>query len=435
MSDMFCIFKAIASVFAFLINAIKGIINFFIGLFNKNRVKKANEINRGVTYERCNISQAFTHNGHFSYIISGGARTQRSEIIAGILADPHNQGVATVILHQGDRSIEQATKNVFGNRAVIINQSNQFYDPCSGRREDEIAKLLFNAAPKSYDIKANGKTYLEAAMQYRKALGKGLQFAALARCPFDELFNRVDSQINNGKISMSDGDAIKRRLMAGQTETYKIESYITDLNDQIETFTASMNSSKGISILESIRKKSIISIDILNASNYLAIDLLLKEVEESMRKGLPILLVISNVDIQENGSLCNMIKSKTSNCNIIISADDLFALANSEEKVFHTVLGNCERMAILQHTSGMSAQKWSEAIGYYDKIDVSTSYGKTRSQQVAHFFPIYTNSSTTNYSNKRENIVKPEEITRLSHDEAFIYEGDRTSITHVQFIK
>lgn len=89
-----------------------------------------------------------------------------------------------------------------------------------------------------------------------------------------------------------------------------------------------------------------------------------------------------------------------------------------------------------------AAEQWircvvifTEAIGYYDKTEISTSSSSGSSRQSP--FQLFTGANTTyttNLNQKREYIVKPEEITRMQSNKVYIIDGLSAKIAHTTFI-
>lgn len=84
----------------------------------------------------------------------------------------------------------------------------------------------------------------------------------------------------------------------------------------------------------------------------------------------------------------------------------------------------------MQHGSNISADAWSKAIGYYEKIETSTnsSYGKSRGG--LSLFPTYNSNEGINYSVKQDAIVKPEQILRMQLNEMYVYDKKSNSLSH-----
>ncbi len=118
-----------------------------------------------------------------------------------------------------------------------------------------------------------------------------------------------------------------------------------------------------------------------------------------------------------------------------MSSRDIFPMCGREEKIFNTLVGNSGKAVIFNRKSSASTTKWAEAIGYYDKTEISTSSSSGSSRQSP--FQLFTGANTTyttNLNQKREYIVKPEEITRMQSNKVYIIDGLSAKIAHTTFI-
>ena len=95
------------------------------------------------------------------------------------------------------------------------------------------------------------------------------------------------------------------------------------------------------------------------------------------------------------------------------------------EDVFSAIIGEVEKTVLFSHSSNISCDKWSRYIGEYEKVDVSHNHNSGWSQSSNWGY-------NTNYGQtetlKKEPKVKPEEINRLSQNEAIIYDHSTGSL-------
>jgi hypothetical protein len=90
-------------------------------------IEKNNELRKNITlYEPSDIEGFIERDSRVgSYIISGGLQSYRARTAASVVACSLSQGVPVVVLHEGDRELENsiAVATAFTNNKVIINQS------------------------------------------------------------------------------------------------------------------------------------------------------------------------------------------------------------------------------------------------------------------------------------------------------------------------
>ena len=130
-------------------------------------------------------------------------------------------------------------------------------------------------------------------------------------------------------------------------------------------------------------------------------------------------------------------------CGCALAGDDVFSLCEGNEKLFSALLGNSQKWFVFHHSSGISAEKWSNAFSKYQKIDTTYNYGRGYGKGSGYGLfgglthgNVNWNRNKTNqqgysYANKDEAVIRAEEILRLPNRSGFIYSGMTREIAHV----
>lgn len=438
-------FGIIIKVFTMLINGVVSIFNSIINAINGYRINKNNQISRGITeYQPSQIEGFFRSDEPAeNAVISGGTNRIRSQTINAIIYAACTNNLPVVVLHEANNELETMLQMSLANtnRLILINQSNQIYDPFVGLSDNEISKLIMDAAPKDFDIKPNAKSYIDGMLTYIHAINKVPSLNVFAKCPHSDLFTRVDGLIANNKITDVKGQEIKSRLMSGQSECYKLESYFSSLDDQIDSILSRKSTQSQQSITKVIDDNKVIVIDITSNVNKLLINVLITQIKNAIGKGKYVSFVADELSTENSELFSNLIRMHSDKCKMTISSRDLFAMCSGDEKTFNTIIGNSQRIAIYAHSSGASATKWAEAVGYYDKTEKSTSYSSSSSRSTPYnifSFDNYSKTSgstdTVNYNMKREYIIKPEEINRMLPNEVYVIDSFKKEIAHTKLV-
>lgn len=437
---MFQLFvKLLIGLFTIFYRGVMAVFNSILGVIKNNRINKGNLQRRGITeYRPSEIGGFFLPTlPATNVVISGGDNRIRSMTIHEIARAACINNMPVVILHEANQELEKMMQITWANsgRLTLINKGNPIYDPFVGLTDAEISKLVMDAAPKEFDIKPNAKYYIDGMIAYIRAINKQPRLNVFVKCPHADLFNKVDALVANGTITDPQGQAIKSRLMQGQSECYKLESYFSSLEDQFSSILSRKLSQDHKSITRTIDDADVILIDITSNVNKLLINILVTQIKYAIGKGKFVTFVADELSTENSELFTGLIRMNNDKCKLTVSSRDVFAMCGGEEKVFHTLLGNCGKAVIYCHTSGASATKWAEAIGYYDKTEISTSVSSGSSRQSPFQFFAGTNTtSTTNYNNKREYIVKPEEISRMQSNEVYIIDGVTPQLAHTRLV-
>ena len=391
-----------------------------------------------VNYKSCSVENFFeSQYGTINMIVSGGADDIRFKVLRAHIAIAINDGFPVIVLHQGNPYIGSRLRNEFGGvvETNIVDIGSACYDPFYDLDGGAISELVMGAAPKSFDIKHNAKYYIEGVVELLKKSKKKPYFNLLATCPHTTLFDKIDDLVGKNQISDSDGQEIKSKLMIGQSESAKIESYLYTLQTQIQPFLYRTKSrEKPVNVRKNISNKELLVINIGNIANELYVNVLIEELKRAIAYGSSAAVVLDSISIVGNDKLKELIMGLSGQVRFTVIGDDVVALSGSDEQLFTTLVGRAKKIVVLSHNAGTSAVKWSQVFGEHDKQEQSYSVSKGGSYNSPIPFMASPNyNKQVNYNWKREYIVKPEKIMNLGYGEAFVYSGDINELAHVTF--
>ena len=391
-----------------------------------------------VNYKSCSVENFFeSQYGTINTIVSGGADDIRFKVLRAHIAIAINDGFPVIVLHQGNPYIGSRLRNEFGGvvETNIVDIGSACYDPFYDLDGGAISELVMGAAPKSFDIKHNAKYYIEGVVELLKKSKKKPYFNLLATCPHTTLFDKIDDLVGKNQISDSDGQEIKSKLMIGQSESAKIESYFYTLQTQIQPFLYRTKSrEKPVNVRKNISNKELLVINIGNIANELYVNVLIEELKRAIAYGSSAAVVLDTISIVGNDKLKELIMGLSGQVRFTVIGDDVVALSGSDEQLFTTLVGRAKKIVVLSHNAGTSAVKWSQVFGEHDKQEQSYSVSKGGSYNSPIPFMASPNyNKQVNYNWKREYIVKPEKIMNLGYGEAFVYSGDINELAHVTF--
>ena len=391
-----------------------------------------------VNYKSCSVENFFeSQYGTINTIVSGGSDDIRFKVLRAHIAIAINDGFPVIVLHQGNPYIGSRLRNEFGGvvETNIVDIGSACYDPFYDLDGGAISELVMGAAPKSFDIKHNAKYYIEGVVELLKKSKKKPYFNLLATCPHTTLFDKIDDLVGKNQISDSDGQEIKSKLMIGQSESVKIESYFYTLQTQIQPFLYRTKSrEKPVNVRKNISNKELLVINIGNIANELYVNVLIEELKRAIAYGSSAAVVLDSISIVGNDKLKELIMGLSGQIRFTVIGDDVVALSGSDEQLFTTLVGRAKKIVVLSHNAGTSAVKWSQVFGEHDKQEQSYSVSKGGSYNSPIPFMASPNyNKQVNYNWKREYIVKPEKIMNLGYGEAFVYSGDINELAHVTF--
>lgn len=415
-----------------------GGIKGFLKSFLMTQAERANKVNRGIAEYKPHSIEAFFEPqlGVYNTVVSGGESVFRNCAVCAQISGALQNNLPVVVLHEGDRSLEEDLRNQFGgtNQFVEISERSPRFEPMYMLNEMEIANEVVQSAPKDYDLKFNVKYYLDGVSTFMAKTGKKLSFRMFATCPHTQIFDKVDNAQMRGLLSDTEAQEIKSKLMMGQSENFKLDSVLANLQMEMEPIMWTKNNGyKPANIISAVKAGQILCLDVLSVSNTLLMNVLIYQMKLASTRGLPFVLVVDSLSANSNEQYLNFLKTGSKKVAWTIVSDDLYAMVGGEDKLFDSLVGNSQLLVVLSHTMGNSAKKWADTIGQYDAW--IETYSKTSgSSQVrpTSFLTTFNRSSTVNTNKNREYIVKPEQFARMMPGEAYIMSQIYQELAHIQ---
>lgn len=385
-------------------------------------IEQNNELRKNITrYERSDIEGFIERDLNVgSYVISGNSSIYRSKAAASIAACAIDQGVPTIILHEGNIGLENSViryQQYIPNHS-IISKGSAVYDPFFNRSSQEIANLITSSASQNSAIGAIGQQYIMGIADFIKTKNIPPYCEMFLSCPHDHLLDKIDEAESKNYIRTAQASQIRNMIMQGQAERPSIQSFFSQLSCQGCGIIANgRKNNSSVNIKSSVAKNGLIMIDIGSSTNELLLNIIINEIKEILASGKQIMLILDGIHISSNDLLSKLVRSLSSRCLTALLSDDVYSMLGADENVFNAFVGNANKCIVFAHTAGVSCNKWSEVFGYYDVNKVTQSTGNNQNYQWGYGFG--TNNSIS-VSTSREFIVKPEELTRMSYDEVFI---------------
>lgn len=414
----------------------KGVIGFFRSLLMTN-IDRINALNRGIIeYQPCSIDAFFTPDcGVYNAVISGGENKVRVKaMMAQVLCAVENN-FPVVILHEGNYELEEQLQDIFvrSDRYVEVSKHTSCFEPFFSLDELEIANQIIETAPESYNMGWKARYYIEGIGDYLKKSGKNLSFNMFSTCPHAQMVEKVENLRLQGGINDIEEQQIKSKLMKGQSEIDKLDTYMASLKMEMDDLRyISGNGQQPTNVISALNNAKIICIDIASAMNKLLLNTLVFQLKLALSKGIRYTLIVDSISLNANEAYANYLKTPTDRICTLIAADDFYSMVGGDEKAFNALMGRCQIAVVMSHTSGNSATKWAEIFGQYDKYE--TSYSRTKGSNKRTPFSLFASpykNNTVSVNERREYIVKPEKIMRMGYGEAYILTAARGELAHL----
>lgn len=397
---------------------------------------RTNEANRAVCeYLPCSIDAFFDSTcGTKSTIISGGDKQLRTEAIRAQVQASMSNRLPVIILHEGDCHLEHVLQQSYSSSNCYreIGTSSPCFEPFYSLTALEIARETLETAPKEYELKSNAQFYIEALCEYLKYAGRHTSFKMLSTCPHAQMFDKVDDLEQRGVISASVSQELKAKLMMGQTECYKLNSFLGSFRMEADSVMYHPKSGfRPVNIVSAVKNREILCIDVSSVTNQILMNTVFYQLRLALQHGAAYTLIIDSLPLAANEMYMNFIKSSACKVHRLFATDDLYSMLGGEDNLFSTLVGNSDTVMIFAHTAGKSAEKWSEFLGQYDKYERSFSQTRGTSRAPFSLFSSSNSSRSINVAKNREFIVKPEQLMRMAPGEAYVRMADDRQIAHL----
>ena len=300
-------------------------------------------------------------------IISGGNSSDRFSAIAKILNEAGKKRIPTIVLHSGFAPFNQFSQNTF-------------YDPCTGKESDDIAEVLTDAAANALDIDRVIHSSLKFIVDCMHAVkGGDITLSDIVKFPCDDVLSYLDSCKEDGSITDSQYDKFKQRYNnpAVKDNIYKA----SPLFAKLKPLAQSGNSAQPINFQQAVSDRQVLFFDLRSDSNTVLKELVFAEINKltEISKFWVVTEGISFIG-KTDSKVDTVFTKNQNNITLIYSGDDVPALTSQTENVFETLTGGKTKLLLFAHTSGKSAERWSEHFGMENKTKITSGRGRSTFQ-------------------------------------------------------
>ncbi len=394
-------------------------------------------LNRGIVECGTVDTAAILENSfHLNTVFSGSNQQYRTSALVRAIPLSLSSKLPVIALHTSFSPLPTLIKQFSQQyQTAFINPNSMNYVPFDGINNDDAIDIIMDSIPEKYAVNPNARYYLEAITQILTANNKPTTFKSYLTCPHDTLFDRTDALETSGIITSNQAQGIKSKLMIGQSENYKLDSFLKSLAKQMGNALYSKNSrGPGVSIKQMVQRAGLIAFDIGVNCRSIYVDFIVEQIKNLSLRGARFMLIIDSMNIAENQKLKELVSTPLSGSTVMISCDDLIASCSGNKDLADAILGVAEQYFIFSHSSGASTEQWAALIGSYEKTEKSTStqkgrtYDKYSSDPFSH--PVNNDSRTVTVSKRRDYVVPPEKISGMQANEFYYKVKNTKGVKH-----
>lgn len=404
-----------------------------VSRFNRKKalrnIEQINKANRNLTQTgKITVDQAIPCYCQIGNIcVSGGEQEIRNKLIVQSMLQASSVGMPVVILHEGNQRLENDLVRACSSLPYfrIINKNNPFYEPIFRLNDEETAMMIVASSNPNNKIDAAGALYLRALTALLRSRGVMPYLRMLASCPHNSIQSVIMQEEQAGHLTPDDATAIRNDINAGMMSRANIEYFFSQLQTETEILAWKGHLSRSTSIQECIKSGGAIVIDIDSTNKNTQLSVIASEIEHCLLKGSSCRIVLDVASVSRNEKLVSILKNSSNNLCWTVSTPDIGNGAGSAKDDVSSWLALSHKAIVFSH-SFHSAEQFSKKFGEYDYVEVTrANAGNNSIGQFGLHFGANENIST---SNKRERIVKPEEISGMSQNEFIMLDNNTASL-------
>lgn len=393
------------------------------------KINRVNEANRNVAkIGRVSSDQIIPSSYPMGNLcITGGTQEVRNALVVQNCMQSCSVGVPTIVLHEGNHHLEHDLGAVCGSQYYfrLINSAHPYYDPIFRLSDNETATTIVNAALPEHKIDTAGVLYLGALSKLLRKRGITPYIRMLASCPHNNIQSVVQNEEQAGHITAAEATAIRNDIAAGDSARASVEYFFSQLQGESSIIAWKSHLSRCTSIAECVRSGGIMAIDIGSTNKRTQLSLIAAEIEKCVMSGTSLRVIVDATSLLSNEKLRNLLKNSSGSLAWTLSCPDVSNMVSSTREELSSWLAMAHKTVLFSH-SVRTAQMLSSELGEYDHIEVTQSHaGNNGIGQFGFHFGVNNNVSTTN---KRERVVKPEEIENLAEREFILLDNNTATI-------
>ena len=355
-----------------------------------------------------------------SYGVFGGNEDQRNLIVEQGIARAFGK-MGIIVLHNND-SLENDLKHIlncypdleryYANTPMaFVNYEHRDYMPLLGMDENRAAEVIYPQGT------SQSPMYLQQHI-YASALRSYLKLLRYCKVPITISNLQKICRIDLNNFQMPDGipEVEAKEILANLSQDQVMNQVRADVDgfaSQLRSRIWGGQENTGVSILTAIQNKALLSIQ-LPTFNETVMNYLAAELNQVLESGMPCLLVIDSVNV-ENSEMRRLMVNPGGRLSMILSGNTVQELCSV------TNLGNelsvrFRKLILLQCANAGVAMQYSELIGNYMKKVIT----QTENTNKGVFELFGSRGRGTAITEQQYARIRPEELTNLRNGAVLI---------------
>lgn len=361
-------------------------------------------------------------------ILSGGTEIARNALILQNCEQEASIGVPVIILHEGNRDLEQLLHGTFyGQRYLrLIHERSPYYDPIYHLQDVEIGHLFAEASPAEHKINSGGAIYVQALATLLRKRGVTPYTRMFTHCPHASIQQMIVQMENAGNLTADEADRLRNEVTIEAGELADVAYFFQQLELESSILPWKSHLARCTSIAECVRRGGIMAIDVTSCERQHQMALITAELARCGRAGTPLRIIVDAVSITGSESLMRTLRNASRSVAWTMSSPDISRMIGNTQGELAAWLARAHRAVLFAHGI-KTCELLSAELGEYEHIDIVETRADNNS--IGRIGYHYGGNAGYSTSTKRRRVLQPEELEALGVDEFVMLDNDTAAIS------
>ncbi|MBO5277019.1 MAG: hypothetical protein J6B05_00020 [Clostridia bacterium] len=405
-----------------------------------NETDDLNDSNRNVAeYGSAPIEAFMPTSSESNILVSGSNGDLRDRVCCAAAWKCAQDGRGALILHCGNGTLTDRMQDVFRGESnfLCIDRDNPVYDPFIDLEKTEIAQLMISSSAQTERIESIGSSYIYGMYDYLGHIGRPICAETLYNCMRNRSHEQIEQDCADGYIPEYLAMRIQSELAQGQMEKGSVEQYLNIPHMQGQGLLCTeRNFDYATSIRKALRERKIVMIDVSTISNHLLLDVIAQEIAAAMLDRSDFSVIVNSLSANATPNFYRQMEALSGRRRLVYVSTDAYADLESGngQVAFMSILGRSDLVVALRHYSSISAQRFSDFFGRYERREWTRQMSQGRNGDFGDIFRGGHSNSSDNESLRMCNRLEESEISAQDQDHAFIKRSDINEIISVEIV-
>lgn len=358
--------------------------------------------------------------------ITGGTQEARNSLILQNCKQSAVNGIPVIVLHEGNYHLEYDIKQAFQGRCYCrtINKSEPFYEPLLRLSDQEISNLIIEASKEGAVIASDGSLYLRAISSIARRKGINPYTRMLSTFPYSQAQTVISGLESKGIVNSAEASSLRNDVMGGSSERSKIDTFFSELINQSNIVAGKSQLARSASISECIRNNGVLVIDVETCSKRTQLSFIRAELEKCVKEGKTVRVIIDAMTLADSPMMLDLLGKTHATFWWTLSTPDLNTMVNGGKNLTSWIA--LTHKTIMFANSIGTSEALSKELGEYDYVGVTNTHGG--GTDFGDFGLHFGANDSLQTSNKREMVVKPEDISNLGDREFYALNNNTSEV-------